>query len=611
MQRSDRRRYTRALQSRIASINTICEISGAAGLSCGVIHDGERIFTHHFGFRNVEGEAPCDDDTIYAVGSLTKAFTATACAIAVEEGKLDWTTPIKKQLPGFKFSDDCINDDLNLEDILCQRSGLANPIGVWLGKNNEILLENDQLTQTCNNLPMMDNFRTGFRYNNLLYSLAGQLVGRAYSDNNLPTGYMNMLHDKIFKPLGLTRTSFDVDPLESNVAKGYTTLDNGQLHELAYPGLNSEAGGVLAPCGGIRSSLKDMLTWTDELITSAQDRKPLKSRKEFSNIIIDSSCNQHKPSSILEMLRPAFCLGRAKRPARKAAPLYDNGIPLRGEKGNCDNVVLQKSSLLFAPRNAAMASFALDQESLSETSYAFGWCRQSTPTKFSLFSKNRSLIPDEIPLIGAGNSSVLTLPHIGSLPGFASIAILIPELRCSIVVLANAETLGDVTDWVSQLLLEAIVTPHSRTDFEDLARKAAREDQNFFKKTIMCPYQKEKRINEPSGSPDDFIGTYSALGGSFKLVVEVKPNLQHEQNSSSQLVLKVAGKESQSYDLSYYDLDSWGFLPDINDLKLEAIPYQDWESFILRFKRNNGKVCGVTWKLDDGMENTFFERNGP
>ncbi|KAF3937381.1 hypothetical protein ABW19_dt0205870 [Dactylella cylindrospora] len=610
MQRRNRNRYADDLESRTPLIDAICKVTGTAGLSCGVLYDGEEVFKHHYGFRDVGEQIRCNDDTIYAVGSLTKAFTACGCAIAVEEEKLSWDNRIEQRLPGFKFSDDYISKNLTLEDILCQRSGLANPASLWLGKNNEILLPNNQLIRTCNNLPTMDDFRTGFRYNNFLYSLAGQILGHAYGDDT-PQGYMHFVKDRIFEPLKLTRTSFDINPSEKNVAKGYVTLDNGELHELPYPGLNSKDGGVLAPCGGVRSSLNDMLDWTNALMKSALDGGPLISHGKTAKKTPNAH-GQFRGSSIYTKLRSCvfFCLGDG--PSEDVIQLNDSRILVCEKSLDYDTTVLEKSYLLLAPHNAGLASLALDPPSLLETSYALGWCRQSTPAKFSLFSKNRELVPDEIPLIAAGKSSTLTISHVGNLPGFASIIIMIPELRCAIVVLTNTDTLGDVADWISQVLLEALLDPDSLTDFEDLARKAATKDKEFFKEQIEAPYCEARKIGAPSTSPEDFVGTYYGLGGSFKLVVQLKPSSQLEPDSDSQLVLKVAGKDSQSYDLSYYDLDSWGFLPTGMYLKTHAVPYQYWESFILRFRRrdSDGTVCGVSWILEEGMESTFFERDG-
>ncbi|KAF3915736.1 Beta-lactamase [Arthrobotrys entomopaga] len=613
--------YKEDLDSRINLIDAICRISGAAGLSCGVNLDGKTIFTHHYGYSDLKEKTSCDDDTIYPIGSLTKAFTACACAIAVEEGKLDWDVKIKDKVESFKFSDDYISEHLTLVDILCQRSGLANPAPLWLGKNNKILLDPRKFTQTCNNLPIMEGFRTAFRYNNLLYSLAGQILGDAY-DCNTPEGYMLFLQQRIFVPLGLSRTGFDIDPSQKNVAKGYATLDDGRLRELPYPGLNTISGGaILAPCGGIRSSLKDMLVWTNALMNSANDDRPLGSNSNLARNI-SAPAKRGKLSSVLGKIRhvinPCNCLGG--KPSDEDL-LIPTGTNEKDTGLYQDNVVLKKSSVLLSPHNAGLASLALDPLPLLETSYALGWCRQSTPAKLGLFSKNRDLISDEIPLIGAKKPSTLIISHIGLLPGFASIAIMIPHLRCSLVVLANADTLGDVTDLVSQVLLEAILSPESRNDFESLARNAAAKDREYYKTQIEAPYNDGKSVFDIfrfNRFAEDFVGTYEGLGGNFSLVVKLARGKREssepfEASKGPQLILQIAGQESQSYDLTYYDQDTWGFLPNSDDLKGQAIPYRYWESFILRFHRKNpnDKVDGVYWKMEEGMQSIFFGLRGP
>ncbi|KAK6527163.1 hypothetical protein TWF281_010356 [Arthrobotrys megalospora] len=609
------KRYTRDLKLRVHLIDAVCRASGAAGLSCGVIYDEEVIFYHNYGFRDVEKGAPCDENTIYAVGSLTKGITAAACAIAVQDNRLKrgWNTRIGESLPGVKFLDGYINKNLTLQDILCQRSGLANPATLWLGKDNEILLADDRekLILLCNNLPSVDDFRTTFGYNNLLYSLAGQLIGHVYGYHT-SAGYIRFVQDKIFEPLGLTRTSFDVDPSDKNVAKGYATLDSGELVELRilpYPGLDSKSGGILAPCGGVRSSLKDMLKWINALMGSAwnDDISFIPYGRAPNNI--STHHRRREGLSFFTKMPKLWCLRAGERPSEETTPHNDTDY-LRNEKLRLQDTILEKSTYLLAAHNAGLGALALDRTPLYETSYACGWCRQSTPAKFSISSKNRDLVPNKIPLIGAGEPSRLVISHIGNLPGFGSMAMMIPELRLGLVVLTNSATLGDVADWVSQVLLEAILCPEAYTDFEKLAREAAYRDKESFKKCIELPYLRGRDIGGARAPLEDFVGTYYAFGGTFKLAVRLKPSSQVKPDTDPQLVLRIADKDSQSYDLSYYASDQWGFLPGERDMKAHAIPYQCWESFILKFQREaNGKVYGVLWKIEEGMD-TLFERDG-
>lgn len=69
-------------------ITEICQKSGTPGASIGVLHEGEIIYTHNYGYRDVDAKLPPDVNTIFHIASLTKSFTAASIGILVEEGKM-------------------------------------------------------------------------------------------------------------------------------------------------------------------------------------------------------------------------------------------------------------------------------------------------------------------------------------------------------------------------------------------------------------------------------------------------------------------------------------------------------------------------------------------
>jgi len=98
-----------------------------AGMAIAVVKDDEVILTRGFGVANVEKETPVTPETIFAIGSSTKAFTATLVGILVDEGKMDWDDPVTKYLPYFQMdiasTDE--SDEVTLRDVLSHRTGFT------------------------------------------------------------------------------------------------------------------------------------------------------------------------------------------------------------------------------------------------------------------------------------------------------------------------------------------------------------------------------------------------------------------------------------------------------------------------------------------------------
>ena len=108
------------------TIKSICSVTGAPSVSLGVACEGETIYEWISGHRDIKKGLAPDSDTVYGIGSLSKIFTASAIGILVEEGKLDWATPVRSILPEFRSSSQFVTEELTVEDLLSHRSGMAS-----------------------------------------------------------------------------------------------------------------------------------------------------------------------------------------------------------------------------------------------------------------------------------------------------------------------------------------------------------------------------------------------------------------------------------------------------------------------------------------------------
>src|SRR3954468_23145870 len=95
-----------------------------SGVAVAVLQNGQLAFAGGFGFRDRATSAPVDADTIFAIGSATKAFTSMAVSMFVEAGELSLDEPIKQLFPGFQMKDAQATSEMTLKDVLCHRTGL-------------------------------------------------------------------------------------------------------------------------------------------------------------------------------------------------------------------------------------------------------------------------------------------------------------------------------------------------------------------------------------------------------------------------------------------------------------------------------------------------------
>ena len=104
---------------------------GVPGLAVAIVKDGKVVLAKGYGLRNVQANLPVTADTLFAIGSSTKAFTTMSMGILVEEGKLAWDEPVTKYLPTFELKDKVAGTGMTPRDLVTHRSGLPRHDLVW------------------------------------------------------------------------------------------------------------------------------------------------------------------------------------------------------------------------------------------------------------------------------------------------------------------------------------------------------------------------------------------------------------------------------------------------------------------------------------------------
>ena len=147
------------------------QIPGAAVL---IVKDGKVVIEKSYGVKELGKDDKVDENTLFMIGSNTKAFTGTALAILEQEGKCKLDDKVVKYLPDFKMKDEWITKELNLTDIVSHRMGLETFQGDFMYWTSD--LTSDEVIEKFGKLTPNFSFRTKYGYTNAGYAIAGKII---------------------------------------------------------------------------------------------------------------------------------------------------------------------------------------------------------------------------------------------------------------------------------------------------------------------------------------------------------------------------------------------------------------------------------------------------
>jgi len=223
------------------------QIPGAAVL---IIKDGKVVVAKGYGLKELGTNDKVDENTLFMIGSNTKAFTGTALAILEHDEKLKLDDKVIKYLPDFKMKDTWITNELNLQDIVSHRMGLETFQGDFMYWTSD--LNANEVIEKFGMITPKYNFRTKYGYTNAGYAVAGKVIEKVSG-----LSWAEFLTSKIFTPLKMNRTV----PLSqeyfnsTNISKPHSFI-NDVMSVLEFQNIDN-----LAPCGSIGSSINDLSHW--------------------------------------------------------------------------------------------------------------------------------------------------------------------------------------------------------------------------------------------------------------------------------------------------------------------------------------------------------------
>jgi CubicO group peptidase (beta-lactamase class C family) len=222
------------------------------GMAITVVKDDELILAHGFGVADVEAETPVNPETIFAIGSSTKAFTATVVGMLVDEGKMDWDDPVTKYLPYFEMNvnSDDESAEITLRDVLSHRTGFTR-MGLLFASGQ---IPREEVLQDATKAEPYVPLRENFYYSNVMFMSAGIAAGVVEGAD-----WDTLVKERIFKPLDMDSTTTSVTEAEkdSRLASGYLWDEDLQVYE-EKPMRNVDN---IGPAGSINSNVLDMAQW--------------------------------------------------------------------------------------------------------------------------------------------------------------------------------------------------------------------------------------------------------------------------------------------------------------------------------------------------------------
>ncbi|MCS7082249.1 MAG: serine hydrolase [Bacteroidetes bacterium] len=230
------------------------------GLALAIVKDGRVLLAKGYGVRTVGRTEPVDAQTRFGIASNSKAFTAVALGMLVEEGKLEWDRPVVEYLPWFQLADPYITRQLTVRDLLVHQSGLGLGAGdlLWWPPTTYTRKE---IVRRLRELPIAHPLRYRYAYNNNLYIVAGELI-EAVSGQTWEEFVGRRILDRLGMRNSDPRLSAAAQP--GNVATPHAPVE-GRLRPVR-PYTHDAAN----PAGGINSCAEDMARWMIALLDSGR-----------------------------------------------------------------------------------------------------------------------------------------------------------------------------------------------------------------------------------------------------------------------------------------------------------------------------------------------------
>lgn len=223
------------------------------GIAVAIIKDKQIVYIKAYGVRSLNTRQSVDENTLFGIGSNSKAFTTAALAMLVDEAKLTWDDKVTKYIPEFQMYDPCVTGAFTIRDLLTHRSGLGLGAGDLMIVLDSSDFKPKDLVRAFRYLKPVSNFRTKYDYDNILYMVAGEVIERVSGKT-----WTEFVEERIMKPLQMNRSRAAYNRFPDNLNNIDPHIPINGKAQVSHRRYIQHMGYA---AGGINSSITDMGKW--------------------------------------------------------------------------------------------------------------------------------------------------------------------------------------------------------------------------------------------------------------------------------------------------------------------------------------------------------------
>lgn len=225
------------------------EAWGVPGVGVAVVHGDEEFYVGGRGVKDLATGEPVTAETLFGIASTTKAFTTTALAMLVDEGKLAWDDPVRKHLPWFRLADPLADAQVTVRDLVTHRTGMARNDMLWYKSP----WSREEIVRRIGYVQPTAQLRARYQYNNIMFMAAGLVVGAVTGGT-----WEKFVRARIFEPLEMHGANFRSEEAERapDHASPHRKNDAGELAPIPWLELDAEG-----PGGSINAGAADLARW--------------------------------------------------------------------------------------------------------------------------------------------------------------------------------------------------------------------------------------------------------------------------------------------------------------------------------------------------------------
>lgn len=222
----------------------------AAGFAVAIVEKNKVIYSKGFGYRDYAAKKPVTPNTLFAIGSCTKAFTSSLLGMLEKDGKLSLDKKATGYLPALHFFNSDMDEKITIRDMMTHRTGLPRHDYSWYLFPTA---SRDSLLQRIQYQEPNAGIRETWQYNNFMFltqgMIAEKLSGKSWEEN---------IKEKIFTPLGMSRSNLSIKDMEKDgdASLGYDLKEDSSIKKLDYFNIDG-----MGPAGSINSSVTEMANW--------------------------------------------------------------------------------------------------------------------------------------------------------------------------------------------------------------------------------------------------------------------------------------------------------------------------------------------------------------